>query len=250
MSSRASASLTRLLAVSITTAAIALALAGSAMAAGANGTYTETLLSNEMDTTRWAFVSKKVSAFSRPGERGVKLRTLTRFTPDKTSELVLTLRERVYSDGTVWTEVRLPMRLQRTGWVRRARLDKYRVVHSRIEIDRAQRTVKLFKREQQVWSAPVAVGRSGHETPAGNFYVRNRLASSDAKGRFGPFAIGLSAHAGTATDWPGHKTVGIHGTNRPARVPGTTSDPCVIVTNDKIRELFRLAPPGTPVKIL
>jgi hypothetical protein len=145
MSSRASASLTRLFALSITTTAIALALAGSAMAAGANGTYTETLLSNEMDTTRWAFVSKKVSAFSRPGERGAKLRTLTRFTPDKTSELVLTLRERVYSDGTVWTEVRLPMRLQRTGWVRRARLDKYRVVHSRIEIDRGQRTVKLFK---------------------------------------------------------------------------------------------------------
>lgn len=250
MSSRASASLTRLIALSITITAVALALASSAMAAGANGSYTETLLSNEMDTTRWAFVSKKVSAFSRPGERGAKLRTLTRFTPDRTSELVLTLRERVYSDGTVWTEVRLPMRLQQTGWVRRARLDKYRVVHSRIEIDRAQRTVKLFKREQQVWSAPVAVGRSGHETPAGNFYVRNRLASTDAKGRFGPFAIGLSAHAATPTDWPGHKTVGIHGTNRPERVPGTTSDPCVVITNAKIRELFKLAPPGTPVKIL
>ncbi|MBI2690975.1 MAG: L,D-transpeptidase [Solirubrobacterales bacterium] len=220
------------------------------MAAGANGNYTETLLSNELDTTRWAFVSKKVSAFSRPGERGAKLRTLTRFTPDKTSELVLTLRERVYSDGTVWTEVRLPMRLQRTGWVRRASLDKYRVVHSRIEIDRAQRTVKLFKREQQVWTAPVAVGRIEHETPAGSFYVRNRLVSTDAKGRFGPFAIGLSAISDAKTDWPGRKTVGIHGTNRPERVPGTTSDPCVLVTNAKIRELFKLAPPGTPVKIL
>lgn len=225
-------------------------MAGSAMAAGANGTYTETLLSNELDTTRWAFVSKRVSAFSRPGERGAKLRTLTRNTPDKTSELVLTLRERIYSDGTVWTEVRLPMRLQKTGWVRRARLDKYRVVHSRIEIDRTLRTIKLFKREQQVWSAPVAVGRTGHETPAGSFYVRNRLASTDPKGRFGPFAIGLSAHASTQTDWPGHKTVGIHGTDRPELVPGTTSDPCVLITNDKIRELFRLAPPGTPVKIL
>lgn len=248
MTWRASASLAALLALSITVAAVVLATAGSAMAAGANGTYTETLLSNEMDTTRWAFVSKKVSAFSRPGERGAKLRTLTRFTPDKTSELVLTLRERIYSDGTVWTEVRLPMRLQRTGWVRRSRLDKYRVVHSRIEIDRAQRTVKLFKRELLVWSAQVAVGSDGHETPAGSFYVRNRLATTDAKGRFGPFAIGLSAQA--ATDWPGSRTVGIHGTDRPERVPGTTSDPCVIVTNARIRELFKLAPPGTPVKIL
>jgi len=247
---QASASLARLLAVSIVVTAAVLALAGSAMAAGANGTYTETLLSNELDTTRWAFVSKRVSAFSRPGDRGAKLRTLTRSTPDKTSELVLTLRERVYSDGTVWTEVRLPMRLQRTGWVRRARLDKYRVVHSRIEIDRAQRTVKLFKREQQVWSAQVAVGSSGHETPAGSFYVRNRLASTDADGRFGPYAIGLSAYASTPTDWPNHRTVGIHGTDRPKTIPGATSDPCINVTNEKIRELFRLAPPGTPVKIL
>jgi lipoprotein-anchoring transpeptidase ErfK/SrfK len=250
MFTRASASPARLLAVAIVVTATVLALAGSAMAAGANGTYTETLLSNELDTTRWAFVSKKVSAFSRPGDRGAKLRTLTRFTPDNTSELVLTLRERVYSDGTVWTEVRLPMRSQRTGWVRRARLDKYRVVHSRIEIDRTLRTIKLFKREALVWTAPVAVGSSGHETPTGNFYVRNRLASTDADGRFGPYAIGLSAQASTSTDWPGHKTVGIHGTDRPKTVPGATSDPCVNVTNDKIRELFKLAPPGTPVKIL
>jgi lipoprotein-anchoring transpeptidase ErfK/SrfK len=250
MDTRASASLSRLFALTLAVTATALALAGPAMAAGAHGTYTETLLSNELDTSRWSFVSERVSAFSRPGERGRKLRTLTRHTPDKTSELVLTLRERIYSDGTIWTEVRLPMRSQQTGWVSREALDKYRVVHSRIEIDRGQRTAKLFKNEQLVWSAPIAVGRSGSTTPAGNFYVRNRLVSTDKNGRFGPYAIGLSAYASTPTDWPGHKTVGIHGTNKPKTVPGTTTDPCVHVTNDQIRTLFKLAPPGTPVKIL
>ncbi|MBJ7353256.1 MAG: L,D-transpeptidase [Thermoleophilaceae bacterium] len=250
MDTHASALLSRLLAVTFAVTVSAFALAGPAMAAGAKGSYTETLLSNELDTSRWAFVSKRVSAFSRPGERGRKLRTLTRHTPDRTSELVLTLRERIYSDGTVWTEARLPMRSQATGWIRRSALDKYRVVHSRIEIDRGQRTAKLFKNEQVVWSAPIAIGRSGHTTPAGNFYVRNRLASTDKNGRFGPFAIGLSAYARTATDWPGHKTVGIHGTNKPKQVPGTSSDPCVHVTNDQIRALFKLAPPGIPVKIL
>lgn len=247
---RASALLTRLVAVSFAVTATALALAGPAVAAGAKGTYSETLLSNELDTSRWAFVSERVSAFSRPGERGKKLRTLTRNTPDKTSELVLTLRERVYSDGTVWTEARLPMRSQATGWIRRSALGKYRVVHSRIEIDRGLRTAKLFKNEQVVWSAPVAVGGRGHATPAGNFYVRNRLVSTDKNGRFGPFAIGLSAYASTKTDWPGHRTVGIHGTNKPKSIPGTTSDPCIRVTNDQITALFKLAPPGTPVKIL
>lgn len=250
MDTRASASLTRLLAVLFAVTATALALAGPAMATGARGSYTETLLSNELDTTRWAFVSERVSAFSRPGEHGQKLRTLTRRTPDKTSELVVTLRERVYSDGTIWTEVRLPMRSQRTGWVTREALDKYRVVHSRIEIDRGLRTAKLFKNEVLVWSAPIAVGSSGHTTPAGNFYVRNRLKSTEKNGRFGPYAIGLSAYANTKTDWPGQKTVGIHGTNKPKSVPGTSSDPCIHLTNDQITALFKLAPPGTPVKIL
>jgi lipoprotein-anchoring transpeptidase ErfK/SrfK len=249
MDKHASASLTRLLAVLFAVSATVLALAGPAAAAGARGTFTETLLSNELDTTRWAFVSEKVSAFSRPGERGRKLRTLFRHTPDKTSELVLTLRERIYSDGSIWTEVRLPMRTQRTGWISREALDKYRVVHSRIEIDRARHTAKLFKKEVLVWSAPIAVGGSGHATPAGDFYIRNRLVSTNKNGRFGPYAIGLSAFAETETDWPRHRIVGIHGTNKPESVPGTTSDPCVRVTNDQIRKLFRLAPPGTPVKI-
>ncbi|MGK2877794.1 MAG: L,D-transpeptidase [Solirubrobacterales bacterium] len=213
------------------------------------GEYIETLLSNERDTSRWAFVSEPVSAFSDPGERGRRLHRLQRKTPDRTSELVLTLRERVYADGTVWTEVRLPIRSQRTGWVLRAALGAYRVVHSRIEIDRVARTAKLFKNEQLVWSASVAVGRKGHETPAGNFYIRNRLASTDARGRFGPYALGLSAQSKSKTDWPGGKTVGIHGTDKPKSVPGTTRDACIRVTNTKIRELFKVAPPGTPVKI-
>jgi lipoprotein-anchoring transpeptidase ErfK/SrfK len=250
MDTRASALPTRLLAVVVAVTAMVLSMAGSAMAVGAKGTYTETLLSNELDTTRWAFVSKEVSAFSRPGERGKKLRTLTRHTPDKTSELVLTLRERIYSDGTIWTEARLPMRGQQTGWIRRSALDKYRVVHSRIEIDRAAKTAKLFKREQLVWQAPIAVGNSKHATPAGSFYVRNRLISTDKNGRFGPYAIGLSAYASTSTDWPGKKTVGIHGTDKPKQIPGTTSDPCVHLTNAEITKLFKAAPPGTPVKIL
>jgi hypothetical protein len=251
MEKHASASLARLFAALLTVSALALALAGSAAAAGAHGTYTETLLSNELDTSRWAFITHRVSAFNRPGNHGSKLRTLTRHTPDGTSELVLTLRERVYSDKTVWTEVRLPMHGNgKTGWVRRSALDKYRVIHSRIEIDRGALTAKLFKNEQLIWSASIAVGKSGHDTPAGSFYVRDRLVTTDAHGRFGPSAIGLSAYAESKTDWPGGSIVGIHGTNHGSAIPGHTSDPCVRVKNAEIKKLFDLAPPGTPVKIL
>jgi lipoprotein-anchoring transpeptidase ErfK/SrfK len=252
MDTRASASLSRLFAALLAVSALALALAGSAAAAGASGTYTETLLSNELDTSRWAFVTHRVSAFSRPGIHGRKLRTLTTRTPDRTSELVLTLRERVYSDGTVWTEVRLPMHgTGRTGWVDRRDLDKYRVIHTRIEIDRTLLTAKLFKNEQLVWSASIAVGKAGHRTPAGSFYIRSRLATTDPKGRFGPNAIGLSAYAESESDWPSSRSmIGIHGTNHGSSVPGYTRDPCVRLKNTDITSLFKLAVPGTPVKIL
>lgn len=234
--------------------AAAFMIVGSAGAAPGkhDASFTETLLSNEMDTSRWAFVSaERVAAWSRPQNGGRRLVTLTRSTPDKTSELVLTLRERVYSDGTVWTEVRLPMRGgDARGWVDREKLDKYRVIHTRIEVDRAARTAKLFKNEALVWQADVAVGDRRHRTPAGNFYVRDRLETSDAKGRFGPFALGLSAQARGRSDWPHGSTVGIHGTDRAKLIPGTARDACVRVTNKKIRQLFKLTPPGTPVKIL
>lgn len=233
-------------------AAMLMSLGSAAAAPGRPDSFTETLLSNELDTSRWAFVSaERVTAWSKPRDAGRKLITLTRSTPDKTSELVLTLRERVYSDGTVWTEVRLPMRgSDARGWVDREKLDKYRVIHTRIEVDRAAKTAKLFKNEALVWQADVAVGDKRHATPVGSFYVRDRLETSDAKGRFGPFALGLSAQARGRTDWPRRSTVGIHGTNRSKSIPGSARDACVRVSNKKIRALYKLTPPGTPVKIL
>src|SRR5262245_34092911 len=79
--------------------------------------YTQTLLSNEMDTSRWAFVTRKVIAYAQPKNQGSKVRKLTTRTPDRTNELVLALAERRYTDGTIWVQVRLPMRGSgKTGW--------------------------------------------------------------------------------------------------------------------------------------
>ncbi len=217
---------------------------------GAQGTYTETLLSNERDTSRWAFVGRRTSAWSEPGQRGVKLRKLTTRTPDRTSELVLALRERVYGDGTIWTEVRLPLRgSDARGWVARSALEKYRVIHTRIEIDRAALTLTLFKFEKAIFSAAVGVGSSRASTPAGSFYVRNRLESVNPKGRFGPFALGLSAQVAGGSDWPGGRTIGIHGTNRPGRIPGRGKERSIRLRNGDVRKLFAITPPGTPVSI-
>jgi lipoprotein-anchoring transpeptidase ErfK/SrfK len=219
-------------------------------AADAPADYTETLLSNELDTSRWAFVSRPVIAYSEPKNQGSKVRKLTTRTPDRTNELVLTLRERVYTDGSIWTEVRLPMRgTGKTGWVRRGALDRYRVIHTRMVISRNRFTATLYKNEKVIWRSRVGVGKKGTHTPSGNFYVRDRLITTDPHGVYGPYAFGLSAYSKTLTDWPGGGIIGIHGTNEPRLIPGRISHGCVRVKNSHIKKLFRLLPPGTPVTI-
>lgn len=246
-------------------AAVALVLASAGHAAARDGsndrpdggkqepaadlTFTETLLSNELDTSRWAFVGRQTSARAEPSRRARRVLRLKRRTPDRTDELVLTLRERVYSDGSIWTEVRLPMRgADARGWVERSALGRYRVIHARLEVDRSAMTATLFKNGAQVWSARVGVG-TGDRTPAGSYYVRSRLTSVNPRGRFGPFGFGLSAQSSARGDWPHGRTVGIHGTRKPGVIPGRSSDPCVRLRNEDLRSLWKLIPPGTPVAI-
>ncbi len=228
-----------------------LALAGlvaAANAAAAN--YNETLLSNERDTSRWAYVAKSEWARSEPNSTAKKIKRLGRTTEDKTTELVLTLSERVYSNGEVWTLVRLPMKgVGRTGWVPRMSLGKYHVVHTRVEIDRDAEKLTLYENEKKIFQADVAVGKRGKWTPRGDFYVRERLTTTDADGFYGPNAIGLSAYADFKTDWPGGKMVGIHGTDRPADVPGGVTRGCVRLRNKAMKSLFKRLPTGTPVKV-
>jgi lipoprotein-anchoring transpeptidase ErfK/SrfK len=223
----------------------------AAEADAADETYTETLLSNELDVSRWAFVTRKTVAYSEPQAQGRKVRKLTTRTPDKTNELVLTLVERAYNDGSIWVQVRLPMRGSgKTGWVRRGALSVYNVIHTRMVISRNTFTAKLYKNEKLVWKTRVGIGRKGTATPAGKFYIRDRLITSNPGGPYGPYAFGLSAYSKTLTDWPGGGIIGIHGTNEPGAIPGRISHGCIRVKNAKIRKLYKILPPGTPVEIL
>ncbi len=66
---------------------------------------------------------------------------------------------------------------------------------------------------------------------------------------YGPVAFGTSARSAVLTDWPAGGFVGIHGTNRPALIPGRISHGCIRLRNDDILRLDRLMPPGTPLTI-
>jgi lipoprotein-anchoring transpeptidase ErfK/SrfK len=94
----------------------------------------------------------------------------------------------------------------------------------------------------------VGVGKPGTPTPAGHFYVRERIPNLAGSPVYGPMAFGTSAYS-RLSDWPGGGVIGIHGTDEPQLLPGAVSHGCVRVPNRAIRRLARLLTVGTPVRI-
>jgi lipoprotein-anchoring transpeptidase ErfK/SrfK len=82
----------------------------------------------------------------------------------------------------------------------------------------------------------------------GYFYVTSRFVPRNPF--LGVFALELSAHSPTLTDWPGGGVVGIHGTSVPHLLGQAVSHGCIRVSNEAARQLRRLAPVGTAVRVV
>jgi len=95
----------------------------------------------------------------------------------------------------------------------------------------------------------VGVGRPSLPTPAGHFYVMEKLAVVDGP-VYGPYAIGTSAYAPTLSEWPGGGVVGIHGTDEPQLIPGRPSHGCIRLRNADVVSLWHLIQVGTPIEIV
>lgn len=207
-------------------------------------------LSNERTRSRWAFVVRPVWARRAPHARSRHVKRLRTRTPDRTEEVVLLLADLRTSKGELWVKVRLPMRPNnRTGWVPRRALGRYRLTEKSLRIDRRRFRATLYKRGRAIWRARIGVGQPRWPTPRGRFYIRSRLLPLDPNGLYGVFAFGLSAYSDTLTDWPGGGMIGIHGTNQPELIPGRISHGCIRVRNSRISRLRRLLGVGTPVRI-
>jgi lipoprotein-anchoring transpeptidase ErfK/SrfK len=199
--------------------------------------------------SRWAPVRRPVAARARP-DRGARVvaRLRTR-TPERTTSIVLAIGRRQGDDGRIWVRVRLPVLPNgSTGWVPRSALGGYGTVLTRLVVDRSRLTATLLRAGRRVLTAPVGIGRAASPTPAGEFYVRNRVTRYRSA-FYGPIAFGTSARSPTLTDWPGGGFVGIHGTNQPALIPGRVSHGCIRMRNADIRRLAREMLPGTPITI-
>jgi lipoprotein-anchoring transpeptidase ErfK/SrfK len=151
---------------------------------------------------------------------------------------------------TDWYRVQLAVVPNGTaGWVRAWALRTYRV-RSRIVVDLSQRRLRLYRSGTLALQTPVAVGASATPTPSGRYFVNERYELPDARGPFGPAALGISAHSDVLQHvWVEDGPIGIHGTNEPWSIGRAASHGCIRVANSVMRRLFRLAPAGTPIVV-
>ena len=207
-------------------------------------------LSTETTTTRHASAQATAAVLAQP-RRGARTITRLRYlTEDKVAEVYIVLAARLDARRRTWLNIRLPMRPNgSTGWVLAGDMSPPQVVRTQLVIDRTALRAKLYESAKKIWEAPVGVGKAGTPTPRGQFWIREKLRGLGDGTAYGPWAFGTSAYS-NISDWPGGGVVGIHGTNQPDLIPGRPSHGCVRVRNDKIRQLARLMPVGTPVRVV
>lgn len=217
---------------------------------GMNEPLTNERLSDERRLTRYAQANSRARVYlaARDGSR-----TITRLryrTEDGPPEVYLVLRSHVDPEGRTWVKIRVPKRPNgQKGWVRRDALGQFVAVRTSLIISRRTLRATLYRNGRTIWQSRIGVGAARTPTPAGRFWVRNRLRDLRGGTIYGPWAFGTAAYS-VLSEWPGGGVIGIHGTNEPQLIPGRPSRGCIRVPNPKIRRLARLMPIGTPVRIL
>ena len=224
--------------------------APAAEAPGASAVVSVTLLSNERTLSRWAYPLAEAVVRTSPSDRAHALGRLRFLTSDAQAQVYLVLAGAELGSGSEWTRIEFPGRPNgRSGWVPRAALGAFHVVHDYLLVDRGRLRATLFRNGRMIFSAPVGVGKASTQTPAGTFFVTEKLIPIESPA-YGPFAIGTSAYAPTLAEWPGGGVVGIHGTNEPQLVPGHPSHGCIRMHNADISRLWHLISVGTPIQIV
>jgi lipoprotein-anchoring transpeptidase ErfK/SrfK len=193
--------------------------------------------------SEWAHPVQLVPIRTQP-ESGAKRVTTTRLlTEDHLAEVYL-----VVTRKEDWVKIRIPGRPNgRTGWVRRTALGPIHTATTKIVVNRKTATLTLTNNGRMVFKTRVGVGKPSTPTPAGHFWVREKLRFKNAP-LYGSYALGTAAYA-VLSDWPGGGVVGIHGTDQPQLIPGRPSHGCIRVKNQDMERLYKLTPVGTPIEI-
>jgi lipoprotein-anchoring transpeptidase ErfK/SrfK len=206
-------------------------------------------LSDERTRTWTAWVDQATWVRRAPSLDARKLAPLRTRTWHGSAEAVVVLgRARVHRRN--WSYVRYAGLGDRRGWVPTSALSILELRAKRLVLDRSRLRLTLLRGRRVLFSAPVGVGAIGSPTPAGRYYIRERLGPfANSNSIYGALAFGTSAYSPYRTDWPGGGQVGIHGTNQPGLIPGRISNGCVRVRNSDVLRLGRLLRVGTPLLI-
>jgi len=154
---------------------------------------------------------------------------------------------RTSSDGR-YGEVTLPWsgKPNATGWIRLAGLARSTTTLS-VHISLSRHELTVLHGTSVALRTIVGTGAAASPTPAGRFFVTDRVAAS---GAFGAFAFGLSAiQTHLPVGWGGGNQVAIHGTNNPASIGQSVSAGCIHVAAGPLQQLILLLQLGTPVVI-
>jgi hypothetical protein len=199
--------------------------------------------------SHWAIVARQADVHRLPTVSSPVVTRLETMTSDGTQNLVLILTGARVTGGGTWYLVRLAILPNNsTGWVPRSALGRLYILHTHLYVNRDTQTATLKRDGRTIFATRVGVGRAYWPTPAGQFYVRDKLVDF-GNAFYGPLAFGTSARSAVLTDWPGGGYIGIHGTNEPQLIPGRISHGCIRVPNAKILALAKLMPVGTPVTV-
>jgi L,D-transpeptidase catalytic domain len=207
-------------------------------------------LSDLHAVSRWAYPSDEAHVRLSPSPHARSLGQLRFLTGDGQAEIYIALAEERLAGGQSWVRVELPGRPNGlSGWVPRGALGTLHKVAGYLLVDEHELRATLFRNGHAIFSAPVGVGKASTVTPAGHFYVMEKLTTLGAP-LYGPYALGTSAYAPTLSEWPGGGVVGIHGTDEPQLIPGRPSHGCIRMRNGDIARLWRIIAVGTPIEIL
>lgn len=206
-------------------------------------------LSNLRTLSLWAYPQSAAAVRRDPSPTSPVIDHLRFLTGDGQAEVYLALRS--YTVGAAsWILLPIPGRPNGlTGWVPADALGDMHVSSEYLRVNRETLRATLYRGGRAVWSAPVGVGRPTLPTPAGHFYVTEKLAAA-GQPLYGPYALGTSAYAPLLSEWPGNGIVGIHGTNEPQLIPGRPSHGCIRLRNGDITRLWAMIGVGTPIEIL
>jgi hypothetical protein len=192
---------------------------------------------------------RAVNARAKPSASSRVVTRLTKLTPEHVPHIVYLVAGTIDRNGRYWLKVQLPILPNgSTGWIPRDAVEGIRSVDTHLFINRGSLRATLFRRGRPVFRSVIGVGLPHWPTPAGRYYIRERLTGFTDP-IYGVIAFGTNGRSAVLTDWPGGGFIGVHGTNQPGILPGRVSHGCVRLPNRSISRLDRLMRVGTPVTI-